>query len=742
MARISVLVPIFNVESFLRECLDSVVNQTFQDLEIICINDGSTDGSLEIIEDYARRDSRVVIIDKPNSGYGDSMNRGLERATGDYIAIVESDDWIELDMFEQLYGLAVAHGAEVVKSNYYTYYADPKRQALSGKKVHLVRSDEAGRVIDPSKNVDIFFQQPAIWSAIYKRSFLESKGIRFLPTPGASYQDTSFAFKVWSSAHRVVYTTDAFLHYRRDNDASSVNNPGKVFCVSDEYAEIERFAKERNLDAEMWRILRVCKWGAYAWNIDRLSADLAPDFIELASREFRTDRDAGRFNFELCDVNQARDLTELMDQPERAILRKQARERAKVSVIVPFYNVEEYLSTCLASVTDQTLNEIEVILVDDGSLDNSGEIAEAYWRDDDRVRLVNQSNTGQASARNRGLQESHAPYVAFIDGDDYFERDAIEKMYRAISKNNVDFVVGSIRPVFEPGVRSAMEKFQDRHYYEVKRTGKYHVDSELLKELDASVCNKLFVRQHIEFSDIKFPNGLRYEDAYFVNAYGMTSDSAFFLDADDYVYNYVRRPGSTMTTTFAGSSSSKDHLQIAFRLLRFMQKNGREIDFGAYYLWMLQHYMRFAFVHSAEGDHPEIWRMLRKFVDRNRDELQLMDEYALEELERKIYPGLLGKLNHNPELRSRVFRAGSRMRKSLERILPKVSLANRAQRNLLGHINLLRNQVLDANSSIATQLNSQSRRIAEISLRLDALIAESEGSATEEPTEKSAGKSK
>ena len=93
--KVSILVPCYNVEKYLKQCLDSIVNQTLQDIEIICINDGSTDSTLDIIKQYAKNDDRFVVIDKQNEGYGKSMNRGLDAATGEYIGIVESDDWIE-----------------------------------------------------------------------------------------------------------------------------------------------------------------------------------------------------------------------------------------------------------------------------------------------------------------------------------------------------------------------------------------------------------------------------------------------------------------------------------------------------------------------------------------------------------------------------------------------------------------------------------------------------------------------
>ena len=112
---------------YLRQCLDSVVNQTLKELEIIIVNDGSKDSSLAIMQEYAAKDDRIVIIDKPNSGYGNSMTRGFDRATGEYFGIIESDDYAELDMFERLYNTAKEHELDVVKSGFLYYWSTPKR---------------------------------------------------------------------------------------------------------------------------------------------------------------------------------------------------------------------------------------------------------------------------------------------------------------------------------------------------------------------------------------------------------------------------------------------------------------------------------------------------------------------------------------------------------------------------------------------------------------------------------------
>ena len=119
--KVSIIVPTYNVEPYLRECLDSICRQTLKDIEIICVNDGSTDGSLAIINEYATRDSRIVVLDGPNGGYGKGMNRGLDRATGEYIGIVEPDDFIALTMYEDLYAIASEHDLDFVKADFYRF---------------------------------------------------------------------------------------------------------------------------------------------------------------------------------------------------------------------------------------------------------------------------------------------------------------------------------------------------------------------------------------------------------------------------------------------------------------------------------------------------------------------------------------------------------------------------------------------------------------------------------------------
>jgi len=233
MPKVSIVVPIYNVEKYLRKCLESIENQTLEDIEVICVNDGSKDRSKEIVNEFVNRDPRFILIDKPNTGYGNSMNVGFERATGEYIGIVESDDYADSDMFETLYHEAHANHLDVLKSGYYFYYSIPKDKNIEE---HIASRVLCGKTFcprtffkDPMEKVSFFNIKPTIWSSVYRREFIRENHIRFNETPGASYQDASYNFKVWCCAERVQLIDKAFLHYRQDNESSSVNSPGKVF---------------------------------------------------------------------------------------------------------------------------------------------------------------------------------------------------------------------------------------------------------------------------------------------------------------------------------------------------------------------------------------------------------------------------------------------------------------------------------------------------------------------------------
>lgn len=283
MCKVSVLIPVYNVEQYLTQCLDSLLAQTLQDIEFICINDGSTDDSLRILQEYAARDFRFKILNQKNGGYGKAMNAGLRAASGEYIGIVESDDFAEKDMFENLYDIALKKQADIVKSNFTSEKKSGSQWIQSQQGISYYE------VLVPRRTGQkMFFCTPSIWSAIYKKVFLERYHIRFHETPGASYQDVSFFVETMVCADRVVLVPQGYLHYRMDNENSSVHSKEKVNCIFDEFEEIQHFlVKYPQFQQEMKPILSGLKGLHYIGNYRRIGQEYKKMFLDRMADEFQ-----------------------------------------------------------------------------------------------------------------------------------------------------------------------------------------------------------------------------------------------------------------------------------------------------------------------------------------------------------------------------------------------------------------------------------------------------------------------
>ncbi|MGI6238708.1 MAG: glycosyltransferase family 2 protein, partial [Christensenellales bacterium] len=172
--KVSVVLPVYNVARYLPECVESARAQTLTDIEIICVNDGSTDRSLEILQNYAAIDPRIVIIDKENSGYGHSMNVGMRAARGEYVAILETDDFIRADMYDTLYTIAAENDLDIIKADYHNFWGDGVDRVT--RYIAIAGRDRSyyNRVVNPFEDATPFFFTMNTWSGIYKRAFLEA----------------------------------------------------------------------------------------------------------------------------------------------------------------------------------------------------------------------------------------------------------------------------------------------------------------------------------------------------------------------------------------------------------------------------------------------------------------------------------------------------------------------------------------------------------------------------------------
>lgn len=221
--KISVLVPIYNTEKYLKKCLDSIAGQTLKDIEVICVNDGSTDNSLAVAEEFAEKDPRFKVINKENTGYGNTMNVALEKASGEYIGIVESDDFAASDMFEYLYGLSRSGTVDLVKGNFYDYYEDYNKppRAYENKERDMIPDSTVPFIL--SENAQIQFGHPSVWSAVYRREFINDNNIRFKEEKGGGWVDNPFFYETLCKAKSIIWTKRPLYYYRKSNPNSSSN---------------------------------------------------------------------------------------------------------------------------------------------------------------------------------------------------------------------------------------------------------------------------------------------------------------------------------------------------------------------------------------------------------------------------------------------------------------------------------------------------------------------------------------
>lgn len=229
-AKISIIVPVYNVETYLPQCLNSLVEQTYKNLEIICVNDGSTDGSLAILRDYAERDGRIKIVSQENAGLSGARNTGISYVTGQYLMFVDSDDWLDPDTCSTALQKAEELRADVVFWNYVREYENASKERIifgtsertvSGKEelsaLHRRFVGLYGSELRAPETADSVV---TAWGKLYRSDLIVKNDIRFVDTKEIGTEDALFNLYVFGYVNRAAYIPNCFCHYRRDNETS------------------------------------------------------------------------------------------------------------------------------------------------------------------------------------------------------------------------------------------------------------------------------------------------------------------------------------------------------------------------------------------------------------------------------------------------------------------------------------------------------------------------------------------
>lgn len=249
MIKVTVIMPSLNVAKYIDACMKSVMEQTLQDIEILAIDAGSTDGTLDILEKYAKQDDRIKVIHSDKKSYGYQVNLGIAMATGEYVGVVETDDLIMPEMLERLYREAVNTGADYVKGAAQLFMELSPDLCWIGPITHVFGENSMyGKVLSPQKMPDLFLKDYYLWTGIYRQDFI--KQIVLNETPGAAYQDAGFMFQTYMKAERAVYLLNPCYLYRQDNMNASAYDRRAFDYFVEEYNYMENFLHGT---AEKWR---------------------------------------------------------------------------------------------------------------------------------------------------------------------------------------------------------------------------------------------------------------------------------------------------------------------------------------------------------------------------------------------------------------------------------------------------------------------------------------------------------
>ena len=512
---ISVIIPVYNKEKYLNQCLDSIICQSIKKFEIICINDGSTDGSLEILKERSQKESRIKVVDQKNQGASIARNNGIRKAKGKFICFMDADDFYPSnDVLSVLVSKALEHkvlicGGELTLHD--SYGIDRSEPEFCFDKPGVISFSE-------------YQKNYGFTRFIYNRKFIIDNNIEFPQL--TCYEDPVFLTKAMIKAKSFYALKRVVYKYR-------INHKTRVFSINDIIDFI-------NGSSAILSLSKDCCPNLYAVTIERFNN---PEYIGMFSKGISDERVKSIFVNFFANVDWGIVLRVLTGFKIDSFYIDSKLFNPLVSVIVPVYNVEDYLDKCIDSIVKQTYFNIEVICIDNNSSDESLSIIKKWVCLDKRVRYSNQPIQGLGPTRNKGIDMASGYYIYFLDSDDYILPETIENLVCQM-KSEIDFVMHGVENIalteqakqFAIGCQNWLDGYE-------KETGEYILGNDFKRELPSLACNKLYFAGLLKKYNIRFVNVIN-EDEVFLWSYMIHCKRYFYLK--DKFYKYCRREGSIM----------------------------------------------------------------------------------------------------------------------------------------------------------------------------------------------------
>ena len=419
---VSVLIPVYNVEEYLGRCLESVMNQTLREIEIICVNDGSEDGSVAVLEKYAAKDSRLQIVTKENGGLPSARNAGLERARGEYVGFVDADDYVEPEMFETLVRTARKDHSEVVICGAKIFPEEPRAdrwlyESLSPQYTRYDRFDAS-----------ILFERgdatPFLWRVLAKRSLIEENHLR-LDENIRLGEDKAFQSKLYSRAKGITLIPDKLYDY-------CWCRPGSMMAEQEAGKKADRVRAHVRLICGIWEDLESQEWGKedredleekfLGWSIPFIY----DDFISLPLNEKVKDavsltdlwKTAGYWRHKRMLPRWKQDCFQYIESFSGLSV---SRTEPYLSVVTVFDAASQYEGAWLKEAGELSGPDTEIIIVNNGMTDQNYVKIWEFLKENPFVRLYNTPHhLSYSESLNEGLKLSEGLYISFLEVQDWY----------------------------------------------------------------------------------------------------------------------------------------------------------------------------------------------------------------------------------------------------------------------------------------------------------------------------------
>jgi len=351
---VSIIMPSLNVVSYIEECLLSALEQTMQELEIICIDAHSTDGTYEILKRYAdapEHKGKIRLLQSDIRSYGYQVNLGIREARGKYIAILETDDFVSNEMYGDLYRLAEEYQVDYVKADHDTFF-----ELENGARIHWrtpLWDDDRNfynKKINVEKIAYLYSHDLNIWKGIYNRDFLLENDIWCNESKGAAFQDIGFGLQVLACAKAAFYTDKSYYRYRRGRDESSVNS---INALKYAYQEFYRFINEPKLCKKisfkegLYHRMAYAFWGEYSKVLQMTeyvqTSDMVKPYYEWFRKEMLGAIENGILQWDVVDIFIRDDLRKMIYQPDAYIQELREKNEEELSFYAQFTNKKVYV---------------------------------------------------------------------------------------------------------------------------------------------------------------------------------------------------------------------------------------------------------------------------------------------------------------------------------------------------------------------------------------------------------------